>query len=740
MGSGSLSNVRNWEAFFNGNIQDHLQGLDWGIFMDKTMIEASTSARIQQGLLDNNKLQVVTGIGSNYSNSSGQAIINTQFSGNIDTPICTVWITITIISTLGVNQTNVLNIDTNISWDTGTSACTVTAAILGAAVGFLLDFIYPIASFIVDPILGALGAISTVAYLKGSVGPGFLPIPNCTAVSETHYNCIRRFTQINSVMGVMNFNSIAALGDGISMNGQLRTIPVGISKMSVRIDTELHWDSPEIDCGEISGREAEYFRANPHAYAKLSALVYIDSIGLAPVYLMENVQTIDDPLGVFSSGVSVQGTQAPIEITIKIAYPGDAYYANPYPCKLLIKTSAGTRLILLQSAPALTDEDIERIAIDMVSAIGECKKLVDRWFSEFLVYNPKWGVDPANKKEVEHWYEFEVFGLEAGREVSIATSLTKIIQTRVAQVGQPLKMNVVVVPSQINEISLFQSKIKSLQNIKKDKNMLEDSEPVLANGKKGISMKQKLIVHTATIQLLSACEGISAMYFNGIPCVFAQLKNNVCVFDLSNPYIPKVLFTFPMPNMLGMVPIAGSMVAFGESGFTIIGEQRQPNCGCGEQATIYKAVPVANVIYALSDRGLDVFNNKFSRLATIETEQSHALARLGDMLIVVNPAGLKLFNLAHPKQPVFEKFYFFEGIKELLPALNEQVRSLLAIPHDGSSKVLTFISNEDEPKVVATYPTLPWYVGSSQLKNIIVKLNTLQNTIQVSYYGNSKKM
>lgn len=86
---------------------------------------------IEENVSSTSKFELVTGIGSSYSNpAADRAHVQVTFSGNVDATICTVWTDIFIDTDITV--------DMNLSWNTKTMACTITAGILGAVFGELV--------------------------------------------------------------------------------------------------------------------------------------------------------------------------------------------------------------------------------------------------------------------------------------------------------------------------------------------------------------------------------------------------------------------------------------------------------------------------------------------------------------------------------------------------------------------------------------------------------------------------
>ena len=76
-------------------------------------------------------------------------------------------------------------------------------------------------------------------------------------------------------------------------------------------------------------------------------------------------------------------------------------------------------------------------------------------------------------------------------------------------------------------------------------------------------------------------------------------------------------------------------------------------------------------------------------------------------------------------------------IQDLVTPYGGAGQTLLAVAKDATSKLIDF-SRGDDPKTVADYPKLPWYVGSARLGDLFLKLDPSRTSIQVSLFGKSK--
>jgi hypothetical protein len=145
------------------------------------------------GLSNSKQFQLKTGVSSTYSNPGGHVHIATTFTGSVDATICTADVDVTLDSDMTLGAANTLNTDMNMSHNVHSGACAITAAILGAALGGVVDLIQvPIVNGILNPLTGLMAGVAAVLYISATKNPPTLPVQKCTALSDTHYFCTQK--------------------------------------------------------------------------------------------------------------------------------------------------------------------------------------------------------------------------------------------------------------------------------------------------------------------------------------------------------------------------------------------------------------------------------------------------------------------------------------------------------------------------------------------------------------------
>lgn len=273
--------------------------------------------------------------------------------------------------------------------------------------------------------------------------------------------------------------------------------------------------------------------------------------------------------------------------------------------------------------------------------------------------------------------------------------------------------------------------------------MLESVAAAVIGGgrelKRGVGVEEQLIIRTAVIPLPGPARQLSAAYLDSSPNVVAVLHDRLLAFDLSNPAVPVARIALSIPGIRGVLTGRESLVAFGDAGFLVVDVDgvRPASCACSGLFPVYGAATGAGVTYGVTDNGLEVLSRHFARLNIVPLEGSGPLARVANKLVAASARGLEVFSVAHPKRPHRHEGYELEGIRDLVKPFGGTGQNLLAVVDPGLSKLFDF-SRGDDPKPVADYPQLPWFVGAARLGNLLMRLDPAARSIQVSLFGNSR--
>jgi hypothetical protein len=672
--------------------------------------------------------------------NSGAPTLTTQFSGTLDTPLCSVGTDVTVVSVLSVNQPNVVTSDTNFSWNTDTTACTVLAGALGSVLGLAVNIVFPGASLVFDPIFFAVLGMAGVLVAKSVVTPSLPAINNCTSVSDTHMVCNNALSVANSPLGKLSLNSLEAQDDGISILSDFAPFRVGSPVIAMDESANFEWQPPSISCGRISGNEVTDFRRDTQAYVTLAATASVTAQTLAPIYLI-SATVINDRLNVFGPQLAVQGSQAPIEMSLSLGYPGDTYFADPYPCQILVQTTGGVRLIEIPAPQPLNQQLIDGLAALIAGQMLFCQKMVDQWWNMFHRYNPKWSVDPwIGDSAVEHGYEVEISGLQAGEKATLVGAGNQVLQTAVATAGTSLRLSAVIAPESANEIGILRGEA-GVAGAQQSAAVRSESValPVIA-AKRGIAVKEQLIVQAGVIRLTEPLQSVAAAYRQGSPHAIVVTGSGVQAFDLANPWMPLNRSSWAVPGIRGVLAQGQSLLAYGDDGMAWLdssGVNAQGcDCGCAEQPVFHNVAAARGHLYAATSRGLEVFSARLRRRVVIPLERVRCVAQTGNTLVVGGKTGLTVFHLEDPSRPEREEHYGAGSVANLVAPPGSSGHQLLVMFEEGPSELLDF-GVQGKPQLASTLPVSPWYVGAARVGNFLLRPGSDLSSVVVSYFGKS---
>jgi hypothetical protein len=140
-----------------------------------------------------------------------------------------------------------------------------------------------------------------------------------------------------------------------------------------------------------------------------------------------------------------------------------------------------------------------------------------------------------------------------------------------------------------------------------------------------------------------------------------------------------------------------------------------------------------------SGRWLDVLSRRLQRRSVVRLEHSRSLAAVGNKLVAGGKKGLTIFHLGDPSHPEAGEFHEMGSVADLVVPPGSSGHQLLVVTYEGHSQLLDF-AGHGQPKLVATFPVKPWYVGAARLRNLTLRLSADRTAVVMSYPGKSKRL
>ncbi len=372
-----------WGAFFNGGIKPHGPGMEWSLFIDKDFFVETVVSRFSSSLTGNEEFTVTSGpTGSWAANHQGGGHVYVTMSGEVDVDGC--------LNTIGVDPANV-TIDFHV--DAATPNVIKTHGSLDTDVVdsdvFLCAWLWGQAS-------GGLPIIlTTLSVIAANQGPSDEDFPSECVVSED--------------------------GETFDCDRPLEMQPIKMSKWSqfpwaTKAELPLnalygHDQGPilggpiEIDFAVLAGyyktlevTPGEFYYGILGGCSSLTTgydcKVELEGTGR----VCGSIQVLSDPNGVFGVAMIDSGSSQDLD-DAKIIFPKfggnvQAYFADPYPCKLRIRTSVGLKCIEIAPPPPPPEPGTPAywdIQTELIRAKADCKKEIVFVPGQF---NPRWHIDP----------------------------------------------------------------------------------------------------------------------------------------------------------------------------------------------------------------------------------------------------------------------------------------------------------------------------------------------------------
>jgi hypothetical protein len=724
VGGGSVSPDAPWINFFNGFLPDRLAGNEWSIFLPAPYIEQTIQTALDRAIADVKPPEVQIFVGAHYSNADAHASIMVDILGIYDLPdpLGKLEVHPHIPIRISVPGLNTIQIDVGLP--------DIQEFIERLIPQWVRVFIS-----LTGPVGALLGALidSFVSDVKDPDLPA-----NVVRTSPENL----RFTKHVPLPQILNglsprLKTLLALDDGIALAGPLNAQTFTTATLAIS-SHPFKLEPPAINCGGAGIELVALFAQSPDLFDILRAQIFVEYDGTLPVYLC-SLTPINDPRGVFPVGSLRQDSpQANATITVHPPVPPPQYYAAPYPCDILVKTTAGMRLIRIAPPPILTKQDVDRLRDALLVELGNCEQLVDPWFSHHRGYNPLWSVDPAHEIDVLHLWQVEVKGISEGETVTLADSALQSLVTGRGRAGQPVKVSALLPPSATpaKELSILRGAASAPAAALAAK--VDTKAQHQALDQRGIAVRQQLLLQVGSISLGQPCQRLVAARIHGRVCVVAVLNEAATAFDITNPRSVYRIDHWHTPGIRGALNWAGRLLLFGESGLTAIDEtggQTAAACGC-EAEGVLDAAAGDGLLYAALPDALGVFSSRLCRVAEVAMDDCRSVLRIGNRLVAAVEGGLAVLDLHHPRKPKVHSTCADWRVSQLRYGPATEPGLFAAILEDGTARLLRL--HEHRLDEAASYPARPWFVDAVRVGDLLVRI--VGNDLELAQLGASETL
>ncbi|MBK8270935.1 MAG: hypothetical protein IPK83_22550 [Planctomycetes bacterium] len=368
-----------WSAFFSTEIAPTAEGMEWSIFMDQSLLKQALAAKFHESLSSAQDVEVLDGPHASYmpfATAGAQVTLTMELEIDAGCPFNNVGVDPAIV-TLHLfadnNDPNAIKSHGQISTDL------VDSDVVACALSF-----------------GPFGLIGlpVIAAVAANQGPGESDFPDeCNQINDEEFQCkqpvtlpVIRLSKWNatwSSRATLTLNKLFGHTSGIIMGG-----PVNVT---------LGLPHAPKDLLSVAAGKFSYGVQGGCSSLHLGWSGYLPIEGDGRLC---DVKIIDDPRGVYGvsknwSPHALGGNWIGDNRILDLEFPriGSNYAAfvqNPYPCKLVIRTSAGSRCV---EVPAPDIAHVNPAAAAGALALAKANCLKPFWFS-LRIMEMFWLVDP----------------------------------------------------------------------------------------------------------------------------------------------------------------------------------------------------------------------------------------------------------------------------------------------------------------------------------------------------------
>lgn len=744
-----------WEAFFSdtenqlnirktGRLQRSSNARRWALFTPEAFLTTRATRDVEESFANSGKFKLQGGISASWSASENRALINLDFFGkaidacdmgifgssDIDVRV-NIPIELSVLpeATTSVYRPGSIQRQVKINYwknDWDTALCVLGTTALWPYLGLKLLEDNKL-SWTEYELSLALGPLVAIPILMEANKGGKLPTPKADCVrpdsKQDAFVCTQPFNGGSMTVGGRPFiEDYLGLSEGLVLYGGTfwnRSLSRRERLISIE-GSSRGWvvNSVPFSCASIGPAKLANISNHPENFAAYTTHVAVNFA--LPAWRAENdwkeisesptvqtrgdvclvrVRIQDDPLNVFVPYAK------DLQISIPITSVPDAYFANPYPCNLLIYTSDGARMITLPPLEKVSYETLRAITLNAwAKAVSIC------YAKSHQFKDPRWIIDPPDLMRERHFWAVVISGLQAGEQVSLENTAEQVMATAHADLQGRAFMQTLLPSFYSGQLLLRRSALdvhpvlesfnQSLSNEFNPEEFVVPEDYVAIDAKHIQLLQQSEIVLDEPPQMLvplglTNCSGLLIVQRSGI-----------AVYDLAMLKQPHLITRIELSELSGVLPTGREMLAWGQHGIYAITIDRDNSA---VDLLLEKPVlAVANQkdrCFVLYDGRLEVWNPERVIEQVFEIEGAQRLATTESYLLVGNDHGIQIFFMATgmPLEVVGE--YFFEGLTGII--YSNWIGRGEQVILQGDHAELIDLSNPYQVVVVEKYDDVP---------------------------------
>ena len=647
---GAENTASQWDLFYRGLFPNYLDGHDWMVLVPKESMLEQLTRRLTEILNAEPRFTLLSEVtafwpGEIFVQFQGE-VVDGCFDIDVD-------VDVDLKITLSVTTTNAIRTWVSLRWDLNeleVLPCELVAGLIGGILGLVLG---PLGG-----IVGGLGGfIGSIGYASTDAPASALGIPvDWVRVSNTEFYQDTTFPE-----------SIGPLS-GLSLKGIRTSLEslIYVGDMDINAPT-----TPCLSIGDIDG--FEFTLDDPCQSRTVRSAQALIRIGGVPTC---RVSILEDPFRQFV--IAYRSTQWE-DIRINVTGGGlkPEFKAAPYPCKVLILSQGGARIITLDPPEDIEiDDSLEAENKYMLWKATNCWQAMSvlvRISALEVLWLP---YPPESELAIRYW-AVAISGLAVGDYVSMNTIEGKeIVMARANEQGQ------VVVNAMLRSSDPVMLVLNGAR-ITHDEYLRQAKRVPVPKAKPGIELKIRQI-YLMERSIMPVDRNTEAIWF--------QVSNG-----------------FPLLNVKG---------PYGVTRYDVRDIRKPRKAGAVSLVNLPEAEnPAQMVMNQTFGRTLDLI---LASRYDVNPDDVLRWALVRELLVLETPKGLLVIDgSADKKAP---RAVLTTGPLCRLAPVSPSHQTIYLETINGRGEIYD-LANPDLPKLVSRHTQRPWHVGSTRLGRYIGMLN-----------------
>lgn len=723
------SSIPDWSSFYQTEQPNHLAGHDWCQLIDKQAVVQAVSSRIESALdaAEQNDTFVAPGNPSNSWHPAWPGV-GTSFWGEV-VDACPVWIgfvyiglidvglDVTMETHFSVPENNTLAMNIKFYWnvnDVEAVACAISAGTFWPAAGTILMADGKInGEFSAGMIFGPFVVFS--AFLIGldvAAAPPDLEIDAFEKVDSTDADLeyVQRTENID-LGPLIDLTAVYGVPSALVVAGTMASFEIAHPpKLTAVVGDSFDWRWHDL-CQSY---------AKLHADASASFIHLAGSGAHTPLAICD-ARVVDDEYDQFSPYLTV--TPSLEGGTIQVSVPVDGvvadYVANPYPCKVLVTTNGGARLISFPPLKTLSAEEIAALnQTRLIMKVVYCTEWAHFFWGKH--YNPKWDIDPP--EEAVKATKLAQVGVAAG------TSVGRIVlegeQRRVLAVADVRPRSVVHISALLPADSDFTVRGEPSQETR-------DEETTAGR----ITVHEALLAKATTCRFSDAVTTVSLGRVGQHRAMFCTAGGDLWAIDIRVLTSPRIISRLRGLSLDGFLPTAEGGVGCGSEGLVLVKAGARPGLSDAEvisRARARSLVRYRGLIYALSDESLSIHDLSLEQIGQVDLPGCETMLVVGDELVVAGHRVVTRLALSDPSRPASRFSYALPEDGDLWDTRSRSKAGLLIHVAGVTGAGRTWeLADNGKATPVAEYLGQPWFVGLARGGRTFARILSDRRTVEL---------